>query len=168
MTIGKLSIGYRSADAYAWKKYLIPKYYISPKFKHHYFRFYIRWLNFYFCKPRKCDCCGRYLDGKGGTNFWDYDGNNYNTDFTTSSGLTTNSWGYVTDVAGTTESGFMNVKYGGSASTYFCDNGYLYSGRVLRFGGRWGYGSYCGPFYLYAFDTASYAGADVGARLMYL
>ena len=74
MTIGKLSIGNRSADAYAWKKYLIPKYYISPKFKHHYFKFYIRWLNFYFCKPRKCDCCGRYLDGKGGTSFWDYEG----------------------------------------------------------------------------------------------
>ena len=75
MTIGKLSIGYRSADAYAWRKYLIPKHYISPKSKHDYFKFYIRWLNFYFCKPRKCDCCGKYLDSKGGTNFWDYDGN---------------------------------------------------------------------------------------------
>ena len=99
---------------------------------------------------------------------WDYDGNNYNNDFTTSSGLTTNSWGYVTDVAGTTESGFMNIKYGGSASTYFCDYGYLYSGRVLLFGGRWNNGSFCGPFYLYAIYTASDANAYVGARLMYL
>ena len=99
---------------------------------------------------------------------WDYDSNNYNNDFTTSSGLTTNSWGYVTDVAGTTESGFMNIKYGGSASTYFCDYGYLYSGRVLSFGGRWSSGSFCGPFYLDADDTASTAGAAVGARLMYL
>ena len=99
---------------------------------------------------------------------WDYDGNNYNNDFTTSSGLTTNSGGYVTNVAGTTESGFMNIKYGGSASTYFCDYGYLNSGRVLKFGGRWPSGSSCGPFYLYAVNTASGAYADVGARLMYL
>ena len=99
---------------------------------------------------------------------WDYDSNNYNNDFTTSSGLTTNSWGYVTGVAGTTESGFMNIKYGGSASTYFCDYGYLYSGRVLTFGGHWGSGSRCGPFYLDAFYTASTANAAIGARLMYL
>ena len=99
---------------------------------------------------------------------WDYDSNNYNNDFTTSSGLTTNSGGYVTDVAGTTESGFMNIKYGGSASTYFCDYGALYSGRVLLFGGRWSNGSDCGPFYLNAFNAASSANADVGARLMYL
>ena len=99
---------------------------------------------------------------------WDYDSNNYNNDFTTSSGLTTNSWGYVTDVAGTTESGFMNIKYGGSASTYFCDYGDLYSGRVLMFGGRWNCGSNCGPFYLSAGYTASNAYATIGARLMYL
>lgn len=99
---------------------------------------------------------------------WDYDGNNYNNDFTTSSGLTTNSWGYVTDIAGTTESGFMNIKYGGSASTYFCDYGRLNSGRVLRFGGRWGYGSCCGPFCLYADDAASNTNAGIGARLMFL
>lgn len=99
---------------------------------------------------------------------WDYDSNNYNNDFTTSSGLTTNSWGYVTDVAGTTESGFMNIKYGGSTSTYFCDYGYLYSGRVLIFGGRWNSGSRCGPFSLNANSAASNAYAKLGARLMYL
>ena len=99
---------------------------------------------------------------------WDYDKVNSNPDFSTSSGLTSNSSGYVTNVAGTTESGFMNVKYGGSASTYFCDYGHLYSGRVLSFGGRWFDGSYCGPFYLDAFGTASSAIASVGARLMYL
>ena len=99
---------------------------------------------------------------------WDYDSNNYNNDFTTSSGLTTNSWGYVTDVAGTTESGFMNIKYSGSASTYFCDYGHLDFGRVLDFGGHWAYGSLCGPFCLSASDTASDADAVVGARLMYL
>ena len=99
---------------------------------------------------------------------WDYDKVNSNPDFSTSSGLTSNSSGYVTNVAGTTESGFMNVKYGGSASTYFCDYGSLNSGRVLSFGGRWGNGSFCGPFCLYADRTASDAGASVGARLMYL
>ena len=62
----------------------------------------------------------------------------------------------------------MNIKYGGSASTYFCDSGGLNSGRVLGFGGRWNDGSHCGPFYLIASSTASNAYAYVGARLMYL
>lgn len=99
---------------------------------------------------------------------WDYDGNNYNNDFTTSSGLTTNSWGYVTDVAGTTETGFMNVEYKGSGTTFFCDYGYLFSVRVLSFGGRWNYGSSVGPFVLFAINAASYADVSFGARLMYL
>lgn len=99
---------------------------------------------------------------------WDYDNNTEQEDFTFASGLTANSSGWVSQVAGTTETGFMNITYGGSSTTYFADSGVLYSDRVLRFGGRWTYGSYAGPFFLYASDTASTAGASIGARLMYL
>lgn len=99
---------------------------------------------------------------------WDYDKNTGNEDFVTPSGLTANTSGWVKDVAGTTEAGFMNVAYSGSSTTYFCDTGSLCSGCVLRFGGRWDYGDYCGPFDLYAGDAASAAYASVGARLMYL
>ena len=99
---------------------------------------------------------------------WDYDEQNFNQNFSFSSGLTQNSNGWVKDVSGTTETGFMNINYGGSSTTYFSDYGYLYSDRLLIFGGRWSYGSNCGPFYLYANNTASAASVDVGARLMYL
>lgn len=75
ISIGKTYIGYRSHDSHLWKKYLLPKYYNSPKSKHCYFKFYIRWLNFFFCKPRKCECCGKYMDGSGGTHIWNIEGN---------------------------------------------------------------------------------------------
>lgn len=99
---------------------------------------------------------------------WDYDKQNFNQDFAFSSGLTKNSSGWVKAVSGTTETGFMNINYGGSSTTYFSDYGGLSSDCVLSFGGRWCNGSGCGPFYLGAGSTASGAGVDVGARLMFL
>jgi len=99
---------------------------------------------------------------------WDYEKATGNEDFMVASGLTANSSGWVSNVIGTTEAGFMNIAYSGSSTTYFSDYGYLYSDRVLIFGGDWGNGDYCGPFALYAYATASYAVANVGARLMYL
>ena len=99
---------------------------------------------------------------------WDYDKENNQENFIFSSGLTSDSNGYVSNVSGTTETGFMNVEYKGSGTTFFCDYGYLYSDRVLRFGGRWAYGSDAGPVYLGAVNAASDAGVSVGARLMYL
>lgn len=75
ISIGKFYIGYRSNDSQFWKKYIFPKYYVSPQYKHCYFRFYIRWLNFFFTMPRKCECCGKYMDSTGGTHIWDMEGN---------------------------------------------------------------------------------------------
>lgn len=75
VSIGKFYIGYRNNDPKLWKKYIFPKYYISPQYKHEYFKFYVRWLNFFFTMPRKCDCCGKYMDGSGGTTIWDMGGN---------------------------------------------------------------------------------------------
>lgn len=86
---------------------------------------------------------------------------------TTPSGLTTNSSGYITKVIGTTEGGFMNIKHGGSQTTYFCDGGYLYAGCVLKFGGRWNDGANAGVFFLHARNAASDASTYVGARLCY-
>lgn len=77
VTIGKLHIGHRNNDAHLWKKYLIPKAYNSDRyFKHHYYKFYYRWLNFFWCMPRKCECCGKYMTEAGGTNIYDRNGNN--------------------------------------------------------------------------------------------
>lgn len=99
---------------------------------------------------------------------WDYDKVNSNSDFTTPSGLSGNSEGYVNYVAGTTESGFMGIKYKGSSSTYFCDSCGLFSRRILIFGSHWHADSGCGPFSLGAYGEDSTTADDVGARLMYL
>jgi len=75
MHIGKLYFGYRDHDSHLWKRYLLPKAYNSDrKHKHEYFKFYYRWLNFYWCMPRKCDQCGRYVDSNGGHHIWDTTG----------------------------------------------------------------------------------------------
>ena len=75
--IGALHIGYRSHDKRRWKKYLIPKAYCKDKrYKHSYFKFYYRWLNFFWCMPRKCECCGQYMTSPGGTHIYDINGNN--------------------------------------------------------------------------------------------
>ena len=97
---------------------------------------------------------------------WNYD--NDGETFTTPSGLTSDSNGWVKKVSGTTESGFMGIQHGGSSTTYYCDYGALCASRVLSFGGGWANGATCGPFRLIASHTASYADGDVGARLMYL
>lgn len=86
---------------------------------------------------------------------------------TTPSGLTANSSGYITKVIGTTEGGFMNIKHGGSQTTYFCDYGCLCAGCVLVFGSDWYHRTYAGVFYLNAYDAASGANAGIGARLCY-
>ena len=75
MKIGKLHIGYRTHDSHRWKKYLLPKAYNSDRYyKHDYFKFYYRWLNFYWCMPRKCECCGKYMPSIGGIHIWNYEG----------------------------------------------------------------------------------------------
>lgn len=87
---------------------------------------------------------------------------------TTASGLASDSYGYITNVSGTTESGFIPVKFSGSSTTYFCDNGNLYADRVLSFGGHWSGGDYAGPFRLAALQAASDSYSSVGARLLYI
>lgn len=99
---------------------------------------------------------------------WDYDGIAQNSNYTFTTELTENKSGQISNVAGTTEAGFMNTAWSGSSTTYFCDYGYLYAGCVLKFGGRWHSGANCGPFSVDASHGASNANAAVGARLMYL
>lgn len=85
--------------------------------------------------------------------------------WTTETGLTENSYGYVSKVTGTTETGFMNVEHGGSSTTYFCDYGSLYASCVLKFGAHWFNDSSAGPFCLNATNGTSAALSYVGARL---
>ena len=92
-----------------------------------------------------------------------------NPKFEVVSGLSADSSGYVTEVSGTTESGFMGIKHGGSATQRWCDYGSFYGAdRILDFGGSWDSGAYPGPFLLSATNVATNATANVGSRLLYI
>jgi hypothetical protein len=101
---------------------------------------------------------------------WNSYSNEENVDVstnTTASGLTANGSGWNKKVAGTSQTGFMPVEWGGSSSTYWADWGYLYASCVLLFGGGWIDGDCAGPFYLVANDGASVRSRAIGARLTY-
>ena len=74
--------------------------------------------------------------------------------------------GYIDKVQGTNNTGFIPASTGGSATTYFCDSGNLYGGRLPTFGGDSNDGDDSGGFCLSS-DTASGARAHVGGRLFY-
>ena len=74
--------------------------------------------------------------------------------------------GYIDKVQGTNNTGFIPASTGGSATTYFCDSGYLYGGRLPTFGGSSNNGDHSGGFSLYS-HTASNANANIGGRLFY-
>lgn len=74
--------------------------------------------------------------------------------------------GYIDKVQGTNDTGFIPASTGGSVTTYFCDYGHLYGGRLPNFGGYSSNGDHSGGFYLTS-AAASGAGATVGGRLFY-
>lgn len=97
--------------------------------------------------------------------FIDNNGNNFQ--FSTSSGLTGNIGGYMTQIQGTNETGFVAKSTSGSSSTYYCDYGYLYAGFFGYFGGDWDNGTEAGAFQ-FVIDSSVFAAASyLGARLMY-
>lgn len=86
----------------------------------------------------------------------------------TSSGLSSDTGGYMKDVQGTNDTGFVFKTSGGSATTYFCDGGALYDACVALFGGYCSYGDYAGVCYLLVDTAASGSHASVGGRVMFL
>ena len=86
---------------------------------------------------------------------------------TAASGLTTGS-GYFTKIVGeNSEAGFTPQNFSGSASTYYCDYGYVYSSCVPNFGGSRSVTAYAGAFYVYFYHSATYAYAYSGGRLAF-
>lgn len=81
-------------------------------------------------------------------------------------GITSNLGGYLSKVRGD-KSGFVPTQVSGSASTKYCDGGYLYASRVAYFGGIWSGGASAGAFRLDLDGSASVAYSYIGARLMY-
>ena len=72
MRIGDVGIGiYRgigNAGFREWKKYLKPRNMVSDSSN---YKYYYRWLCFYFCKLKKCDKCGK---SNAGYQIWSLDG----------------------------------------------------------------------------------------------
>ena len=85
--------------------------------------------------------------------------------FTT--GISASISGYIDDVWGSTETGFIIKSKEGSTTTHFCDFGYLNSGEVACFGGHWSNGSAAGFARLLLSNSASDAYSSIAARLFY-
>lgn len=81
-------------------------------------------------------------------------------------GASANLNGWVGDVQGGTETGFIVKTTNGSATTHYSDHGQLYGGRLARFGGNWSDGDSAGAFYLRVNLTASYSNSILGSRLL--
>ncbi|GMG96865.1 hypothetical protein [Tepidimicrobium xylanilyticum] len=81
------------------------------------------------------------------------------------SGVSSDTSGYIDSVQGGNEKGFIIKSNSGSETTYYADRGDLYSGRVARFGGSRSFGSFAGFACLRLDAATSDAVASFGARL---
>ncbi|MCM1216780.1 MAG: carboxypeptidase-like regulatory domain-containing protein [Lachnospiraceae bacterium] len=87
------------------------------------------------------------------------------TSYTTRATISSNIGGYISDVHGTNELGFLIKASSGSDSTYYCDNGDCYAGCVGYAGGAWPNGLAAGPFRLNVYFSLSGAFDAIGGRL---
>lgn len=76
--------------------------------------------------------------------------------------------GYIGDISGASETGFLMKTTGGSTTSYYTDYGILYTSGVAHFGGSRSYGSGAGAFMLRLSSSASYSNADISARLAFI
>lgn len=83
-------------------------------------------------------------------------------------GATGNIEGYISDIQGETETGFVVKSTSGSVSTYYCDYGAIYATGLPLFGGTWPYGSPAGAFRLDVSSLASRLDIAIVSRLMYI
>lgn len=90
-------------------------------------------------------------------------------EYTYTTGVTSNTGGYMNKSQGTSLGGFTMANGGasGSATTYYADYAHLNAGRFACFSGSYSNGDAAGAFY---FRVSSNGSADsyVGCRLMYL
>lgn len=83
-------------------------------------------------------------------------------------GATADISGYIDQIQGGTETGFIVKSKDGSETTYYCDVGRLYAGRLACFGGTWSVASNAGAFFLYLSLTASDSYSSYSGRLAYI
>lgn len=86
-------------------------------------------------------------------------------------GASSNVSGYISQIQGGNDTGFIGKEFVGSSTTHFCDHGHLIADCVALFGGFRSMGvggAHAGAFYLHAYHAASFRGASVGARCSFL
>ena len=112
---------------------------------------------------------GLYSDGSRNikTAFKNFNDNGSGYPYSHASGAGSKISGWISDIQGTNDSGFVIKGSSGSSSTYYADYGSLYGGCCGYFGGYWYYGDYVGAFQLYVSDAASYSYSNLGCRLMF-
>lgn len=86
-------------------------------------------------------------------------------DYSTPSGLSADTYGYMKQLQGTNGGGFVGKEKGGSSTTYWSDYGYVVVGCFAGVGGD---GDYAGLFSCCVDYDASDAMDGLGSRLMYL
>lgn len=99
----------------------------------------------------------------GNQNFNDIGGNYTNY----GQGATANLSGYLSSIQGGTETGFVAKETSGSATTHYTDSSNLTALCLPFFGGHFSTDSSSGAFNLRVDNSASNAGAGIGARLMF-
>jgi len=82
-------------------------------------------------------------------------------------GFAVNVDGYIKDIHGANETGFVTVDNAGSETTYYCDYAYLHAGCLGDFGGDWADAGSAGPFYLYLYSSPVLSYSKVGGRLTF-
>lgn len=74
--------------------------------------------------------------------------------------------GCIDKIQGQNETGFIPASISGSATTFYCDYGTVYAGRLPDFGGYRSNGDIAGAFFLYS-NLAASSDASIGGRLFY-
>lgn len=76
--------------------------------------------------------------------------------------------GFINDVIGTSETGFISKDNAGSATTYYCDSTNIINGRMARMGGSVSSNTAAGMFYILFDMLDSSKDSYSGTRIMYL
>lgn len=83
-------------------------------------------------------------------------------------GFTSDVDGYIKNIHGTNETGFVTINKNGSESTYYCDYAVLRAGSLGYFGGYWAYAGYAGPFSLHLNYSPVISDSNIGGRLTWI
>ncbi len=83
-------------------------------------------------------------------------------------GFAANVDGYVKDIHGANETGFVAVNNAGSETAYYCDYVTLLAGCLGYFGGFWASAGFAGPFSLRLSVSPVHSNSGVGGRLTWI